>query len=180
MIRLEETVTPRAITTLLWTFEIWCNADSVLLKQFQNVDYGRDYDGMLTCGLVFSAQLECTSNQAGMLWRIVSELTGIVLKKQPLLVICTHMLRLPANTIRPLFNSTLLRSSLRRAPISNSRFFSNGLVQCVRREPSKFQISLPRGSRTIMTDRPIVQEANSFSWKKLAMTAVSGVQYVIF
>jgi hypothetical protein len=94
----------------------------------------------------------------------------------------TTMLRLPVNTIRPLFNSTLLRSSLKRAPTSNSRFFSNGLVQCVRREPSKFQISLPkaRGSRTIMTDRPIVQEANNFSWKKTIVTAVRGVHYMTF
>jgi len=89
------------------------------------------------------------------------------------------MLRLPAITIRPLFNSTLLRSSLRRAPTLNSRFFSNGLVQCVRREPSKLQISLPRGSRSIMTDKPIVQEANEFSWKKLAMTTAGVVGVVV-
>ena len=89
-----------------------------------------------------------------------------------------HQMLCLANTVRPLFNSTLLRSSLRRAP--NSRFFSNGLVQCVRREPSKLQMSFPKGSRTIATDRPIVEEANSFSWKKLAMTAVSSVQYMAF
>lgn len=102
-------------------------------------------------------------------------------KKLPVNVACylhRQMLCLSANTVRPLFNSTLLRSSLRRAP--NSRFFSNGLVHCVRREPSKLQIPFPKGSRTIVTDRPIIQEANSFSWKKLAMTAVSGVKYVTF
>jgi len=90
------------------------------------------------------------------------------------------MLRLPVNTFRPLLNPTLLRSSLRKAP-TNSRFFSNALVQCVRRESSKLQLSLPKGSRSITTDRPIVQETKSFSWRKMAMTAagVAGVVLVL-
>jgi hypothetical protein len=112
----------------------------------------------------------------------VSELAGMFLinARSVPCYLHTTMLRLPVNTIRPLFNSTLLRSSLKRAPTSNSRLFSNGLVQCVRRETFKFQISLPRGSRTIMTERPIVQEANNFSWKKTIVTAVRGVQYLTF
>ena len=91
--------------------------------------------------------------------------------------IISNMLRLPANTFRPLFKPILLRSKLRKAFTSNSRFFSSGLVQCLHQEPSKLRIFLPRGSRTIMADRPIVQETNSFSWRKLAMTAVSSVQH---
>lgn len=141
--------------------------------------YGVSSFGMLGSAIA-SARKYC--NQAGMLTNGL----GTCRYSKRLTVACSllsvpFMLRLPANTIRPLFNPTLLRSSLRRAPALNSRFFSNGLVQCVRREPSKLQISLARGSRTIMTDRPIVQEeANNFSWKKLAMTAVSDVPYMTF
>ncbi|KAF8963916.1 inhibitor of apoptosis-promoting Bax1-domain-containing protein [Flammula alnicola] len=82
------------------------------------------------------------------------------------------MLRLSPSSFRPLVNTTFLSSSFRRAPTTGSRFY--GLVQLSQKRAANFQtpMALFRGSRSIMTEaRPMVQQSQSFSWKRLAITA---------
>jgi len=98
------------------------------------------------------------------------------------------MLRLPASTLRPLLNPTILSSSLRRAPtrLNGNRYFTHGIFQSSQRPAfPKLQtpLSFLKGSRTIMTGKPMVEQVQTpqFSWQRLAFTAagVAGAVVVI-
>ncbi|PPQ90942.1 hypothetical protein CVT25_008253 [Psilocybe cyanescens] len=87
------------------------------------------------------------------------------------------MLRIPASSLYPLIHPTILSSTLRRAPTYGSRNFSNGLVsiqQLFHRKPtSNMQITRPflKGTRSIVTERPMLQQDTAFNWQRFAITA---------
>ena len=92
----------------------------------------------------------------------------------------TTMNPLPFSSLQTMARSPILSSALRRTPIVSlskrcvQRHFSNRMP-ILQGSSRRLQtpLSFFTGSRTLMTERPIVQEATAFSWGRFAVTAVS-------
>ncbi|KAF6754317.1 bax inhibitor family protein [Ephemerocybe angulata] len=108
------------------------------------------------------------------------------------------MQRLPFTTFRSLLSTTTRTSNAIRPasrsfahskPLATTRSYGSaptpqkaGVLDALRNQKMKSGLStgaLLRGSRTFMTDRPIIQETQGFSWQRMAWTAAGVAGAVI-